>query len=153
MKIKTFESIEKGKLILEQIYLNNPEVGKLENCMAAYHNELKPDDISRCIATMSRYMDKLGELISELSAKANEAYIYKKYKYLWEYTQITKTLTVKDREGIASDRIFDEQEEEIINRFVADFMHTKFKTFDKFISVLQSRIGLMRSEIIRANYE
>lgn len=107
-----------------------------------------PDELSQIITEMSILLVRIGGMTAELVAKANESYIYRKYRYLGEYHSLAGT--GKDRENAAAQNIYEEQLSETTDRFVADFFKSYMDEHSRVIQVAQSRIGLMRAEIMRS---
>lgn len=146
MKIRTFDTVQKGNEYIAKIKANHSQFDDLEKMLnIGLTRSLTVDDLSRCAIKMSGYLVSVTDIINELVAAANEAYTYRKYKFLWEFSQLSKTMSKTDREQVATEKSFEEYEEELVCRFVADYFKSKFDAYDKFISVLQSKIGLEKS--------
>jgi hypothetical protein len=92
---------------------------------------------------------RVGGLTADLISKANESYIYRKYRYLGEYHSLAGT--GKDRENAAEQNTYEERISEVIDRFIADFFKSYMEEHSRVISVAQSRVGLFKSERVRSN--
>ena len=150
---KSFEVIAEGKKILSSLYEKYPELSDLEACVNSYSKAITPDLLSRCATEMSVLLCRIGELVAELKSNANEAYIYRKFRYIWEYNVLKKDMTQKQRENLAMEQSFDYYKQELINRFVADFISAKYEDYQRFVNVVQSRLRIMKNEEINANYQ
>jgi hypothetical protein len=151
MKINKFKTTQLGREKVEELYNSLEELNMLEDCKNAIDENSTPDEISRCAAKMSALLCRMGELVTELVTEANECYIYRKLKYGWEFNSLSVDLNVGNREAIAQEKTFEERQDELVSRYVADFMKTKYEDYNRFVSILQSRIKILNNEIFKSN--
>ncbi len=130
-----------------------PEIDKIKESINRKASAITPDELSRAAFQLAMYLVNLGQLVAELSAKANENYTYRKYRFLWEFNSLAKKLSVKEKEDISMDNIFDEQRQELVSRFVADFVKGYKDDIERLVSVMQSRIGYLKQEHFKSNLQ
>ena len=109
--------------------------------------ELTPDELSRAALKMSGYLIRLGEFIAQLIYDANDAYIYRKYKYSFEYSALSRDITVKDREHEVTIKTKEDHKNEIEKRRLADRVKTLHNDYRLFIMTIQSRLNILKSEL------
>lgn len=146
--------IKKGAERILDIYSRYPEFDNLTeiaDAVSKFQDTLTPDELSRALVKMGVLLVRIGPLAAELAARANEAYIYRKKRYLWEFSQITGELTVKDRENRAMVNIYKEQEAELVTRFVADHIGALYEDFSRLCNIIQSRLRSLRDERINVS--
>jgi hypothetical protein len=153
MEHRSFDITNKGKKAIQDLYIKYPEIEEIEECVKFYDKDLTPDELSRCAVQMSILLIRIGGLVAELQSLANEAYIYRKFKYLWSYTSLKKDIKVKDKENIALEDTFEHYEAELLNRFIADFFKTQYESWSRLIMNIQSRLNVLKSERINANQQ
>ena len=148
MNPREFDTIKNGNTEIARIILENEYVSKLDECVdAARDRNVTPDALSRCAFTMSAYLCNMSSLVATITAQANEAYSYRKYKQVWEFNRLGKSLTGKDKENITQENVFVDVERELIYRYVADYFKGKYDAYEKFVSVIQSRLGILKAEL------
>lgn len=114
---------------------------------------LPPDRLSQGVVVMSGHLIRLGEYVAEMVYQANTAYIYRKWKYSFEYNTLSKDFTVKDRDNEATLRIKAEQEDEIKKRRMADRVKTLHEDYRLFVMTIQTRLGVLKSELFSKHGE
>jgi hypothetical protein len=154
MQHRDFNTIEQGKKKLAEIYLKYHEFSDIENSLQYDQTRnLTPDELSRLAVRVSILLCRIGELSAELNSEANEKYIYRKFAYLWSYNSLKADMKVKEKENIALDESFGSYEQELLNRFVADFIKTKYEDWSRVVMVIQSRLSTLKSERINSNLQ
>ena len=146
-----FHTIEKGAEYILQIKENYPEIDEIEDIIKVLDTIeiLTPEQLGHHIHKLSTLSFRFAELVTKLTTKANEAYIYRKFRYVWEYQVLSGT--IKDKESMAQDSIFKECEHELITRFVADHFKVKLEAVERLVSVLQSRLRQVERDWIKSN--
>lgn len=148
---RKFKTLEIGEGIIRGINESLPEL-KMVDAIIKDIDEIDPltpemliDSITR-LATLSF---RIGEKVNHLITQANEAYVYRKFRYAWEFSLLSGS--VKDRESEALDNLFNEHQVELTTRFIADHFKTKLEMIDRLISVLQTRLRFAEKEWIKSN--
>ena len=150
---KKFNVVDKGNLILTDMFNTYPEFLELEKCKDEYTKERTPDELSRCATQMSVLLCRIGEIVAEMTSRANEAYTYRKFKFLWNFNVLSNKMTIKERENIALDETFETYETELINRYLADMIKIKYDNYSRLINVLQTRLSVLKQERINSNLQ
>lgn len=143
------EIINDGESMLTEIYNKHPQFDIIEKAIEklrsiGYEN---PHVVSDHITVISSYLSSIGNVIARYVAYANGTYIYRKYRYF-------SALKEKIAEGItkakeyADEISLDVKKEEAMWQYVADVLKSKEKAYYNHISVLQSRLGILKQEII-----
>jgi len=107
------------------------------------------ETISHAMSTISAYLCTLSGVVPKYTAIANATYIYRKFAYMWEFRKMVQFNTVKEKEQEALDRTADEHFEEVVSRYVADYIKNKYDAYERHVSILQTRIGLLKNEMFR----
>lgn len=129
-------------------------IKELEKCKSYILDEsLAPDRLSQGVVVMSGHLIRLGEFVAELVYQANTSYIYRKWKYSFEYNTLSRDFTVKDRDNEATLRIKAEQEDEVKKRRMADRVKTLHEDYRLFIMTIQTRLGVLKSELFSKHGE
>jgi hypothetical protein len=148
---------EQGSQRIRQLLTAFPEVGELEGIRAWYASKkaggVSPEMLSSSIVRMGVLLIRLGQLSADLMAEANDAYIYRKRKYSWEFTAMKGDLKISERENLASDKIQSEVDEELITRYIADHVKFLYDDFSRFVMILQSRLNTLRDERVKSHNE
>ena len=137
---------------IKAILKNIPEFADIELIRQDYETGeiLDLERITNDAVRLSVLLIRIGSISVELMAKANYAYIYRKRRYIFEFTALTAVMHKYEKDAIAGKKIVAEQEEEVISRFVADHFKTYYDDISRFISVLQTKIKTITSERIQA---
>lgn len=145
-------SIEKGKEMLVKIRESHPEFDAIQEVKeCAIIADIDADTLSYLLTQMSALIFRIGVVVSEVTNRANEAYVYRKLRYMWEYNRCGNTLKVAEKESKSMLAVREQYEEELANRYVADYMQNLYKDYDRLISVLQSKLALLRNEMYKLN--
>jgi len=152
MKIKQFNTIHLGKKLLSEIYEMHPEINSMQEIidhLKGVKNQT-PDIISRAISEGSILMVNISQVVAEYVSLANESYTYRKYAEMWEFNKLKSDVSQKAREHIARDAVFEETQNELTARFVADFLKNTEKSYYTFITTMQSRLNVLKQERINS---
>ena len=115
-------------------------------------HDLNPDELSQKVVDMSAYLITLGGYIADLVYEANSAYIYRKFKYAFEFSQLSE-MTITDKTNEATIKIKQDQQAEIEKRRIADRVKTLHEDYKLFIMTIQTRLGVLKSELFQKNLE
>jgi hypothetical protein len=145
--------IERGNEILKEILEGNPGFAKIEQCIDMTRDVTSVDveTISSCASQMTAWLANLAGVVPKYTSQANGAYLYRKFSYAWEFTNFSNEFSVKDRESKTLMKTREHHENEQINRYVADYLKNKYEAYERHVSVLQSRLGILRNEMFRSN--
>lgn len=146
-----FDTINKGKEHLKQLWDEHEflsEIDKIKEAINKMADKITADELSRSIYRLSVLLVNLGGLVAEVSCQANENYVYRKYRFLWEFNMLNPEMTTKNRENIALDKIHANYCNELVSRFVADFLKAYKDDINTLISVIQTRLSYLKSEMI-----
>jgi len=150
--MEQFNTIEKGMAVLKDMMKKHEELDKIQRIKErAIKSDITANDLADALTEMCAYLFRIGVLCSEKTNMANEAYIYRKLKYMFSYNSLGDGIKIKDKEGLAMQSITEQYEAELVNRFVADYMKTLYDDYSRLISVLQSKLALLRSEMSKLN--
>ena len=153
MKIKQFNTIAKGDVKIHALKNKYPEYEAILDIKQSLEGirDVNADVVSRAISDMSNLLCRIGELVAELTVLANEHYSYRKYKNIWEFNALGNSMSIKMREKHADDAVFDEVQDELVARYVADYFKAFKDDISRYIMVLQTRIKVLSQERIEAN--
>ena len=151
LEYRKFDTISKATEVLKEIFKKYPEFEMLEICKNEYNRERTPDELSRCASQMGVLLCRVGEVVAEMTTRANEAYIYRKFKYLWNFNSLSG-LTAKERENIAMEQTLENYEIELVNRYIADLIKVKYEDYARFVNLIQTRLGVLKQERINSNF-
>ena len=101
---------------------------------------------------MNAHMISISGIVTACVAEANNAYLYRKLRRLWQYNKLLdQSLSATAAKELADSRVSDEYQEELIHRYIADYLEGKYRQYEKYISTLQSRMGILRHDMFRSN--
>ena len=144
--------IEAGNEVLKSIFDTHKEFAKIESAIAetADVTSVDVETISRAASTTSAYLATLAGIVPKYTSFANSSYIFRKFTLMWNFQKIGQEYnTVKEKDLEALNRSEKEHEEELIARYVADYLKNKYDAYEKHVSVLQSRMGILKNEMYR----
>ncbi len=137
---------------LEALFSKIPELDKVNVLKEVILDCLdSPDELSKIIIEMSICLVRIGGLTADLIAKANESYIYRKYRYLGEYHSLSGA--IEERKHIAEHKTYEERVLEVVDRFIADFFKSYMEEHSRVIMTAQSRLSLLKGEIARSGIQ
>jgi len=143
--------LDEGNRRIKEIFEKHKEFSKIENLIASTQDVTNVDveTISNAMSSISAYLCTLSGIVPRYTAIANASYIYRKFAYMWEFRKMVQFNTVKEKEQEALDRTADEHFEEVVSRYVADYIKNKYDAYERHVSILQTRIGLLKNEMFR----
>ena len=143
--------IDEGNKRLKEIFDKHKEFAKVEANIQLTQDVTSVDveTISACLSQMTAYLSYLSGIVPKYTAMANAHYIYRKFSVMWEWNKLGDGFTGKMKDNEALDRTEKEHFEELVARYVADFVKSKYDAYEKHTSVLQSRLGILRNQMFR----
>lgn len=151
--MKPDDVIKEGNKRLKEIFEAHKEFGKIEENIQTTQDVTSVDveTISAVTSMTTAYLCNLAGVVPRYTALANAQYIYRKFSVMWEFKKLGEAFnTVKEKDNEALNRTKDEHFEELVARYVADYLKNKYDAYEKHVSVLQSRLGILRNEMFRS---
>lgn len=148
--MKKLDCIKRGNEQLEMLLNTHAELQEIKLLKEyAISDDVSPNDLADLLVKMSAYLFRIGTLVCRLTSEANQTYMYRKLSYVFEYNVLSNEIKVKDRESMALLKTQREYEDELVARYVADYMKTLYDNYTMLMSKLQSKLALMRNEMSR----
>lgn len=148
---KKLNVIEFGKAVLAETMSKHKEVFDGIDKIVEYvkkNHDTTPDMLSKAVVKLSVYLVNLGAIVSEAKSNANEAYTFRKYCEVWQYSKLKDTIkTSKDCEKMSFDNVFEQYRTELINRYVADVLAAYYDDTSRMVMTLQTRLNILRDEM------
>ena len=151
MQPRPFNTIEKGQEVMAKLRIKYPEFANLDELIESYAPDMSGDQLSDYICRLSFNLVRINDVAAEFISKSNESYTYRKFEQLWQFNELIKKLTVKERENIALDNSYHVYEAELLNKYIADVVKARIDSVNKLISSIQTRLKFMRAEQINSN--
>jgi len=107
------------------------------------------ETISACTSMITAYLSYLSGIIPKYTALANSHYIYRKFSLMWEWNKLGDGFTGKKKDNEALERTEQEHKDELIMRYIADYLKNKYESYERHVSILQSRLGILRNQMFR----
>ena len=130
-------------------------IKELQRCKdAIMQSELPPDRLSNAVVIMSGHLIRLGSFIADLVYDANNAYIYRKFKYASDFNTLSKELsgaTMRELDNKAQIQNKEHHEVEIEKRRTADRVKTLHEDYRLFIMTIQTKLSVIKSELFSKN--
>lgn len=152
--MKPEEVLAEGNKRLKEIFNKHREFGLIEEKIKLTQDvtSIDVETISSSMSMMTAYLSNLAGVVPRYTSLANSQYIYRKFSLMWEFSRLGNTLnTIKDKENESLKNTEEEHFEELVARYVADYLKSKYDSYEKHASVLQSRLGILKSELFRSN--
>jgi hypothetical protein len=150
----SFNTISDGKKVLADLWESYDflyEIDKIKQALSSRIDTLMPDEISRASVKLSILLCNLGVLVAEITAQSNESYIFRKFMYAWEYTVLKVEIKGKAREEQSLMNTIEHHRQELVNRFVCDYLKTYKDDIERVVSNMQSRLRTLQQERINSN--
>ncbi len=144
--------IKAANRLVEDVYKKYPlflEANKLvEDCKTM--ERFQSDELIRVAGKLSAITASLGDVISRATARANSAYLYRKFSLRWNFSTLSKELPKYERENTAEKMTEKNHTEEMVIRCAVDTLKTRFESYTRTISLIQSRMGILKNEMYSA---
>ena len=143
--------IEEGNARLKEIFAKHREFELIEEKIRLTEDVTSVDveTISACTSMITAYLSYLSGIIPKYTALANSHYIYRKFSLMWEWNKLGDGFTGKKKDNEALDRTEQEHKDELIMRYIADYLKNKYESYERHVSILQSRLGILRNQMFR----
>lgn len=140
-----FNTLKDSIPVIQAIEKEHPEVDNLRRLAREAHKAVDmPGVLSQVALKMCGFMAIFGGTVAKLIAESNDAYSYRKFRFLGTYHSLEGT--IKDREAKAAEITIEEHRKELISKYVADFYKSLYDDFDREIMVIQSRLKILAKE-------
>lgn len=143
--------IEQGNKIIQQVYKTYPQFTEANEVMEQCKDieKMQPDEITRLGGKLAGLIASCGDIVSRATARANSAYLYRKFSLRWEFNALSKEVypTKGEREMKAEGLTEKQNVEEMVMRYVADTIKARYDSYKGMVSFLQSRIGILKNQM------
>lgn len=150
--MKPNEIIDLGNAELAKIFKTHKEFKKIEDNIKLVDDITSVDveTISQVAFSISAYLVTLSGVIAKYTSLANSHYVYGKFSLMWEWNKLGEGYSGKAKDNVALEKTAEIHKDELIKKYVADYLKGKYDSYEKVVSVLQTRLGILRNEMFRA---
>lgn len=150
MEQEKIDVVKAGEAVIRELYGKYPEWDKLKEYIDEFKenpiSNFSADQLSQSCIEMAALISYVEVMAANAVAMCNESYIYRKYKYFKEFRAFSGGVTAADK--FADEKSIKARENEAVHQYVADILKGRVKSAERLISVIQTRLGLMKVELI-----
>ncbi len=141
--------ITQANELVERVYVKYPMFTEANKLMTSCEDleRHQADELTRIAGKLSAITSSLGDIISRATARANSAYLYRKFSLRWNFSTLSKDIPKYERENTAEKMNEKYHKEEMIIRMATDTLKARFDSYVRMISLIQSRMGILKNEM------